>query len=97
MPTYNPWVVYGQPIMAYPGYQPIDTVGAVVGSAVQFGLGFAVGAFLQMPFGLSGSRLGRSRCSVRPCRVVLRSVSVRDWGFLTEALGISTVATVAMA
>lgn len=52
VPTYNPWIVYGQPIMAYPGYEPIDTVGAIVGTAVQFGLQFAVGAFLEAPFGL---------------------------------------------
>ena len=31
VPTYNPWVVYGQPIAAYPGYQPLVRVGAVVG------------------------------------------------------------------
>jgi hypothetical protein len=83
VPTYNPWAVYGQPVPAYPGYTPLDTIGAVVGSAVQYGLSFAVGAFLQTPFGLLSwglDWLGNAIlfnhgpwCS--------HSVTVADWGF----------------
>jgi len=49
VPQYNPWVVYGAPMEPYPYYSP---VGDVVGTAVQFGLGLAVDAFLHWPFGL---------------------------------------------
>jgi Protein of unknown function (DUF3300) len=83
VPTYNPWVVYGQPIMAYPGYEPIDTVGAIVGSAVQFGLEFAVGAFFRAPFGFMGWGLDWFGHAVLFDRSVWcsRSASLHDWGF----------------
>jgi len=83
VPTYNPWVVYGQPIMAYPGYEPIDTVGAIVGSAVQFGLEFAVGAFFRAPFGFVNWGLDWFGHAVLFDHDVWcsRSVSLRDWGF----------------
>src|SRR5207302_1357919 len=83
VPTYNPWVVYGQPIAAYPGYEPIDAVGAVIGSAVQFGLQFAVDAFFRVPFGFLGWGLDWVGHAVLFDDDVWcsRSVSVRDWGF----------------
>jgi hypothetical protein len=83
VPTYNPWVVYGQPIAAYPGYEPIDTVGAIVGSAVQFGLEFAVGAFFRAPFGFMGWGLDWFGHAVLFNNDIWcsRSGSVRDWGF----------------
>jgi Protein of unknown function (DUF3300) len=41
VPTYNPTVVYGEPVPAYPGY----STGAVVATGlISFGLGMAVGA-----------------------------------------------------
>lgn len=83
VPTYNPWAVYGQPIVAYPGYQPIDTVGAVIGTAVQFGLEFAVGAFFRAPFGFLGWGLDWLGHAILFDHDVWcsRSVSVHDWGF----------------
>ena len=71
VPTYNPWAVYGQPIAPYPGYAPLDAVGAVVGAAVQFGLSFAVGAFSDPIRSLElGTRLARPRRPVhRECLV----------------------------
>src|SRR3954447_9626987 len=83
VPTYNPWVVYGQPIVAYPGYDPIYEVGAAVGSAVRFGVGFAVGAFLQVPFGLVNWGVDWVGHAVlfENSLWCSRSVSVRDWGF----------------
>jgi Protein of unknown function (DUF3300) len=83
VPSYDPWVVYGQPIMAYPGYQPIYTAGAVFGSAVQFGVGFAVGAFFHAPFGFVGWGVDWYGHSVLFDHGVWcsRSASVHDWGF----------------
>ena len=82
VPTYNPWVVYGQPIAAYPGYEPIDTIGAIVGAGVQFGLQFAVGAFLA-PFNLLGWGLDWFGHAILFDHDVWcsRSGSVHDWGF----------------
>src|SRR6516165_1187204 len=47
VPTYNPAVVYGAPIVVYPGYvaPPPPSTGAVVATGlISFGLGIAVGA-----------------------------------------------------
>jgi hypothetical protein len=41
VPTYNPTVVYGAPVPAYPGYSTGDMVAA---SVISFGVGIAVGA-----------------------------------------------------
>ena len=83
VPNYNPWAVYGQPVSPYPDFSPVDTVGAVVGTAVQYGLGFAMSAFLGAPFGLLSWGLDwlanavlfdhEAYCS--------HSFEVRDWGF----------------
>jgi hypothetical protein len=83
VPSYNPWVVYGQPIAPYPAYQPLYSVGAAVGAAIQFGAGFAVSAFIGLPFGLLSWGLDwvghevlfdhQGWCS--------HSRSVADWGF----------------
>ena len=83
VPTYNPWAVYGQPIAAYPGYQPIDTVGAIIGTAVQFGLQCAVGAFFQAPFGFLGWGLDWLGHAVLFDHGAWysHSGSVHDWGF----------------
>jgi hypothetical protein len=83
VPTYNPWVVYGQPVVAYPGYAPLDTFGAVVGTAVQYGLSFAVGAFLHTPFGLLSWGLDwlGSAILFNHGPWCSHSVTVADWGF----------------
>jgi hypothetical protein len=41
VPTYNPTVVYGAPVPAYPGYSSADMAAA---SVISFGLGIAIGA-----------------------------------------------------
>src|ERR1700737_2945068 len=44
VPAYDPWDVYGAPVMAYPGWVPIE--GSYIGGAgVYFGVGFGVGYF----------------------------------------------------
>jgi len=53
VPTYNPWAVYGAPISPYPGFSFFGALGSFFnGLPIQYGLGFAVGAFEHMPFGL---------------------------------------------
>lgn len=83
VPTYNPWVVYGEPISPYPYYQPYDTVGAVVGAAIQFGAGFAVNAFFGMPFGFLSWGLDWVGNAVlfHHDAWCSHSRSVADWGF----------------
>jgi hypothetical protein len=43
VPTYNPTVVYGAPVPAYPGYSAGDVAAA---SIISFGVGIAVGAII---------------------------------------------------
>ncbi len=83
VPTYNPWVVYGQPIAPYPYYQPYDTVGAVVGAAIQFGAGIAVNAFFGLPFGFLswGLDWGANAVLFHHDAWCSRSRTVSDWGF----------------
>jgi Protein of unknown function (DUF3300) len=83
VPTYNPWVVYGQPVVAYPGYTPLYGIGAVVGTAVQYGLGFAVGAFFHTPFGLLSWGLDWFGNAIlfNHGPWYSHSVTVADWGF----------------
>src|SRR6204780_4679689 len=54
VPTYNPWVVYGQPLAPSPGFSVLGAVGSFLGSTVSFGLGIGMAAFNQTPFGLLG-------------------------------------------
>jgi hypothetical protein len=44
VPAYDPWLVYGTPIVAYPGWYPVP--GIFLGSVgIGFGIGFGVGFF----------------------------------------------------
>jgi hypothetical protein len=44
VPVYDPWEVYGPPLMVYPGWVPIG--GAYIGRpGISFGIGFGVGFF----------------------------------------------------
>ena len=83
VPTYNPWVVYGQPITPYPYYEPYYGMGAVVGAAIRFGAGFAVNAFFGMPFGFLswGLDWGASAVLFHHDAWCSHSRSVADWGF----------------
>src|SRR5216683_4925999 len=44
VPAYDPWLVYGAPIVAYPGWYPVPGIfGGGVG--LSFGIGFGIGYF----------------------------------------------------
>ena len=82
VPTYNPWIVYGQPIAPYPYYEPYG-VGAFVGAAIQFGVGVAVNAFFGLPFGFLswGLDWGANAVLFHHDAWCSRSRTVSDWGF----------------
>src|SRR5216683_2788809 len=44
VPAYDPWLVYGAPIVAYPGWYPVPGI-FFAGPAISFGLGFGIGFF----------------------------------------------------
>jgi hypothetical protein len=44
VPAYDPWVVYGEPIVAYPGWYPVPGI-FLTGGGIGFGIGFGVGFF----------------------------------------------------
>jgi hypothetical protein len=44
VPAYDPWLVYGEPIVAYPGWYPVPGI-FLVGAGIGFGIGFGVGYF----------------------------------------------------
>ena len=57
VPQYNPWTVYGDPVTPYPGFNLLSAVGSFFtselgSSALQYGLGIAMSAFMHTPFGL---------------------------------------------
>src|SRR3989475_12364050 len=44
VPAYDPWLVYGDPIVAYPGWYPVPGI-FLAGAGIGFGIGFGVGFF----------------------------------------------------
>jgi len=44
VPAYDPWLVYGTPIIAYPGWYPVPGI-FLAGAGIGFGIGFGVGFF----------------------------------------------------
>jgi hypothetical protein len=44
VPAYDPWVVYGDPILAYPGWYPVPGI-FFGGPGLYFGAGFGIGFF----------------------------------------------------
>src|SRR5712675_2406117 len=44
VPAYDPWLVYGAPIVAYPGWYPLPGI-FLGGVGIGFGIGFGVGYF----------------------------------------------------
>jgi uncharacterized membrane protein YgcG len=44
VPAYDPWLVYGAPIVAYPGWYPVPGI-FLAGADIGFGVGFGVGFF----------------------------------------------------
>ncbi len=84
VPTYNPWGVYGQPVDPYPGFSLFGALGDFFGaSPVQFGLSFAMNAFLHTPWGFLGWGLDWFAHSVlfNHDSYCSQSRSVADWGF----------------
>jgi hypothetical protein len=53
VPAYNPWIVYGAPIVGWPGWYPYPGVYAA-GPGVSFGAGFAIGLFAGFGWGWHG-------------------------------------------
>ncbi len=84
VPTYNPWVVYGQPVTPYPGFSFLGAVDSFFGSSpVQFGLSFLTNAFMHTPWGFLGWGLDWLAHSVlfNQSSYFTHSPSVSDWGF----------------
>jgi len=86
VPSYNPWGVYGEPVAPYPGFASADAVGsffsAVGEPAVRFGLGIALSAFTNTPWGWLGWGLNWLTQSVlfNHSDYFSHSASVSDWG-----------------
>jgi hypothetical protein len=53
VPAYDPWVVYGAPVVVWPGWYPYPGL-YVAGPGVSFGAGFAVGLFAGFAWGSHG-------------------------------------------
>ncbi len=83
VPQYNPWVVYGAPVVPYPGFSLLGTIGSFVGSAaVRFGWGIAMAAFSRSPFGLLAWGLNWLTHAIvfHGSTYYTHSITVRDWG-----------------
>lgn len=53
VPAYDPWIVYGGPVVVWPGWYPYPGL-YVAGPGVSFGVGFAVGLFAGFAWGSHG-------------------------------------------
>jgi hypothetical protein len=53
VPAYDPWVVYGEPVVGWPGWYPYPGL-YVAGPGVSFGVGFAIGFFAGFGWGWHG-------------------------------------------
>ncbi|MFZ0745393.1 MAG: DUF3300 domain-containing protein [Terracidiphilus sp.] len=84
VPAYNPWDVYGQPVAPYPGFSLMGALGSFFGSSpVQYGMGIAMSAFMNTPFGWLGWGLDWLAHSIlfNHGDYFTHSRSVTDWGF----------------
>jgi hypothetical protein len=84
VPSYNPWSVYGEPVQPYQGFSLLDSLGSIFGSSpIQYGLSFAMSAFMHTPWGWLGWGLDWLSHSVlfNNDSYFSHSNSVRDWGF----------------
>jgi uncharacterized protein DUF3300 len=50
VPEYDPWIVYGDPLLAWPGWYPYPGL-FIAGPGVDFGLGFGLGFFTGFGWG----------------------------------------------
>ena len=53
VPAYDPWIVYGAPVVVWPGWYPYPGL-YVDGPAISFGVGFGVGFFAGFGWGWHG-------------------------------------------
>jgi hypothetical protein len=53
VPAYDPWVVYGEPVVAWPGWYPYPGL-YVAGPSISFGVGFSIGFFAGFAWGWHG-------------------------------------------
>ena len=89
VPSYNPWAVYGRPIQPYAGFSPLDAIQSFIGSSpVQFGLGIAMSAFNNTPFGWAGWALNWLTQSVlfNHSNYTSNSTSVAHWNLPNNGL-----------
>jgi hypothetical protein len=93
VPSYNPWAVYGQPIQPYSGFSlwnSLQSIGGSIGgsSAVRFGLGIAMSAFSNTPFGWAGWALNWLTQSVlfNHSNYTSNSTSVAHWNLPNNGL-----------
>jgi hypothetical protein len=83
VPTYDPWDIYGAPIVPYPGFSLVGPLGSFFGGLpIQYGLSIALGAFDRTPFGLTSWGLDWMGHAVlyNHSGYFTSSASVRDWG-----------------
>jgi Protein of unknown function (DUF3300) len=85
VPYYNPWVVYGAPIVAYPAYYPPPQPAGyfAAGLVIGFGIGIAVASYNRYGWGWNSWGMGwHSRTVVYNRNVyVSRSVTVVNHGY----------------
>ncbi|MDR3749263.1 MAG: DUF3300 domain-containing protein [Acidobacteriota bacterium] len=84
VPAYNPWSVYGQPVSPYPGFSLLGALGSFFGSSpVSYGLGIAMTAFSNTPWGWLAWGLSWLAQSVlfNHENYYSHSTSVADWGY----------------
>jgi hypothetical protein len=86
VPTYNPWTVYGEQVSPYPGFSLLD--GLLGASPISYGLGIAISAFSQIPWGCLSWGLNWLAQSVlfNDSNYYSHSNTVADWGFRHDGL-----------
>lgn len=86
VPTYNPWTVYGEQVSPYPGFSLPD--GLLGASPISYGLGIALSAFSQIPWGCLSWGLNWLAQSVlfNDSNYCSHSNTVADWGFRHDGL-----------
>jgi hypothetical protein len=87
VPSYNPWTVYGDSVTPYPGFSLLGALGSFFNSsfgssAVQYGLGIAMGAFSHMSWGWMGWGLNWLLQTIffHQSDYFTNSTTVADWG-----------------
>ena len=89
VPTYNPWTVYGEQVSPYPGFSLLGAVESFLGSSpINYGLGIAMSAFSQTPWGWLAWGLNWLAQSVlfNQSDYYSHSNTVADWGFRHDGL-----------